>query len=106
MNKNNKAFDAIAYGTVLPVFFTAFFPPMLALKESPKESIASAVVEEGIIPRDAIKIFDVRDVPAVGEQKYISGTYHMYPCEEKYFSPAILNKNDLKVVVSIRRKNE
>lgn len=26
----------------------------------------------------------------------------MYPCEEKYFSPAILNKNDLKVVVSIR----
>lgn len=67
MNKNNKVFDAIAYGTVPVVFFAAFFSPMLALKESPEESIASAIVEEGIIPRDAVKMFDVRDVPAIGE---------------------------------------
>ncbi len=102
MEKDNKIFDFIAWVSIVAVFVAGIYLPMLAIEKSPAETKVSVIVEEGLIPRDAVKMHDVRDVPVFGDKKHISTTYEMFPCDEKYFSNAVENIYHKKVIISIR----
>lgn len=102
MEKNNKLFDFIAWASIVAVLVAGIYLPMLAIEKSPAEIKTSVIIEEGIMPRDAVKMFDIRDVPIFGEKKNINTIYEMYPCEEKYFSYSVEDIYEKKVIVSIR----
>jgi hypothetical protein len=100
MRKNNNVFDGIAFTVVVMSFLGAFVCPLYIASENPEE-VELFTTSEKIIPESAIKMFDMRDVDPVGEIELIDNGYHLYPCDEIYFS-ADINSDTKEIEIFLR----